>query len=113
MLPIRPPAPLAPYDPGPMPPRTPALALLGIGAVALGVALLEALPVLGLSRYLAAGGAVCGLVAVALGLGALARIARQPKRYEGRPMALAALVLGLLEVLFFGGFLALQVFGYF
>ena len=106
-------APLPVYDPGPMPPRTPLLALLGIGAVALGLALLEILPVFGLSRYLAAGGAVCGLVAAALGLLALARIARLPTRYEGRPMATAALVLGLLEALCYGGVIALHIIGYF
>ena len=111
--PVAPMAPLPPYDPGPMPPRTPVLALLGIGMVALGLALLEAFPVMGLSRYLAEGGAVCGLVAAAFALLALARIARFPARYDGRPMALAALVLGLLEALLYGGFVALQVVGYF
>lgn len=108
MLPIKPVEPVPPYDPGPMPPRTPLLALLGFGAVALGVSLLQVFPVLLLSHYVALGGALCGLVAAALGALALARIARNPKRYEGRPMAIAAIILGLLEALGYAVFAALQ-----
>ena len=99
MLPIRPVEPVPPYEPGPMPPRTPVQALLGFGAVALGVGLLQVFPLLLLSKY------------VALGALALSRIARFPKRYEGRPMALAAVILGLLEALAYGVFAAAQAAG--
>lgn len=94
-----------------MPPRTPVQALLGFGAVALGVGLLQVFPLLLLSKYVALGGAMCGLVAAALGALALSRIARFPKRYEGRPMALAAVILGLLEALAYGVFAAAQAAG--
>lgn len=97
MQPIRPVAPMPPYDPGPMPPRTTAFALVGIGAVALGLGLIEVLPLLLLARFLAFAGIACGIAAVVLGALALGRIASQPKRYEGRPMALAAIILGTLE----------------
>ena len=104
MPPIRPVEPVPPYDPGPMPPRTSPFALLGIGAVAFGLSTIVVLPALLLVRYLALVGIVCGLAAVALGLLALGQIARFPKRIEGRPMALAAVSLGLLEAL---GYVAL------
>jgi hypothetical protein len=107
MQPVRPVQPVPPYDPGPMPPRTPAAALLGFGAVALGLALLQVFPLLLLARYTALGGVVCGLVGAALGATALLRIARLPKRFQGRPMAIAALVLGLLEALGYTTFIAL------
>lgn len=107
MQPIRPVAPVPPYDPGPMPPRTPVVALVGIGAVALGLALLEILPLLLLARFLAIGGMLCGLAAMVLGTVALSRIASQPKRYEGKPMAVAAIILGLLEALGYAAFYVL------
>jgi hypothetical protein len=99
MQPIRPVQPVPPYDPGPMPPRTPVAALFGFGAVALGLAMLQIFPLLLLSRYTALGGVCCGLLGAALGGTALAQIASNPKRYQGRPMAIAALTLGLLEAL--------------
>lgn len=99
MQPIRPVQPVPPYDRGPMPPHTSPYALFGIGAVALGVTLLQVLPLLLLTRYLALAGVACGLAGVALGSVALGHITRNPKRIEGRPMAIAAIVLGLLEVL--------------
>lgn len=104
MQPIRPVAPVPPYDPGPMPPRTTAFALFALGAVALGVGLIEIFPLLLLARFLAFGGIVCGLVAVVLGVVALQRIASQPKRYEGKPMAVAAIIVGLLEALGYTAF---------
>lgn len=107
MQPIRPVQPVPPYDPGPMPPRTPVAALLGFGAVALGLSLLQIFPLLLLARFTALGGVVCGLIGAALGLVALAQIARLPKRYQGRPMAIAATVLGLLEALGYGLFFVL------
>jgi hypothetical protein len=82
-----------------MPPRTPVLALLGFGAVALGLSFLQLFPVLLLARYTALGGAACGLLGAGLGAIALLQIAHMPKRYQGRPMAITALVLGLLEAL--------------
>lgn len=103
MQPIRPAEPVAPYNPGPMPPHTSVYALFGIGAVALGVTLIQLFPLLSLTRYLALGGAACGSVGAALGVLALGHIARNPKRIEGRPMALAAVVLGVFETL---GYLA-------
>jgi hypothetical protein len=90
-----------------MPPRTPRAALVGFGAVALGVSLIQVFPLLLLSRYIALGGIACGLVAAGLGLIALGQVVRQPKRYEGRPMALAAIVLGLLEALGYAIFFVL------
>jgi hypothetical protein len=96
MQPIRPVAPVPPYDPGPMPPRTTGFALFGIGAVALGLGLIQFsvfLPVV------AAIGFLCGVAAAVLGLIALLQIARDPKRLEGRRMAVAAIVLGALETL--------------
>jgi hypothetical protein len=107
MQPIRPVAPVPPYDPGPMPPRTTPFALFGIGAAALGVSLAELLPVLALGRFLALGGVVCGLAGALLGLAGLAQIARQPRRFEGRPMSIAAVVLGLLEALAYGAYFLL------
>lgn len=104
MQPIRPVAPVPPYDPGPMPPRTTAFALVAIGAVALGVALTEIFPLLLLARFLAFGGMLCGLAAMVLGGIALQRIASQPKRYEGKPMAVAAIIVGLLETLGYAAF---------
>lgn len=114
MQPIRPVQPVPPYPRGPMPPRTPLLALLGFGSVALGAALPQVLPLLALvalTRYGLALGIVCGLVAAGLGIAALVTIARQPTRYEGRPMAIAALVLGLLEATAYGAFGALEATG--
>jgi hypothetical protein len=108
MQPIRPVAPVPPYDPGPMPPRTTAFALVAIAAAALGVALIEIFPLLLLARFLAFGGMLCGLVALLLGTIALGRIARQPKRYEGKPMAVAAIIVGLLEVV---GYIAFYLLG--
>jgi hypothetical protein len=102
--PIRPVEPVPPYERGPMPPRTSPFALFGIGAVALGITLAQVLPLLLLSRYLVLIGVACGLLGAALGLAALGQIARFPKRIEGRPMAIAAVVLGLLEAL---GYLAI------
>jgi hypothetical protein len=99
MQPVRPVQFMPPYEPGPLPPRTPVAALLGFGAVALGLVFLEILPVLLLTRYLALGGVCCGLLGAVLGATALAQIGRMPKRYQGRPMATAALALGLLEAL--------------
>jgi hypothetical protein len=87
-----------------MPPRTSPFALLGIGAAALGVSTVAVLPALLLSRYLALVGLVCGALAIVLGLLALLQIARFPKRIEGRPMAIAAVIFGALEAL---GYLAL------
>lgn len=99
MQPIRPVQPVSPYDPGPMPPRTPATALFGFAAVALGLSLLEIFPLLLLSRFTALAGAACGLIGAALGATALSQVARLPKRYQGRPMAIAAIVLGMLEAI--------------
>jgi hypothetical protein len=107
MQPIRPVQPVPPYDPGPMPPRTPVAALLGFAAVALGLSLLQIFPLLLLARFTVLGGAICGLVGAVLGSTALAQITRLPKRYQGRPMALAAIVLGLLEALGYAIFFAL------
>ncbi len=108
MPPIRPVEPVPPYDRGPMPPRTSPFSLFGIGAVALGIMLAQVLPLLLLSRYLVLVGVACGLLGSALGLAALGQIARFPKRIEGRPMAIAAIVLGVLEAL---GYLALFLLG--
>jgi hypothetical protein len=111
MLPIKPVEPVPPYEAGPMPPRTPALALFGFGAVAAGIGQLEVLPVLALGWLIAPVGIVCGLVAIALGALALGKIARLPARYEGRPMAIAALALGVLEALVYAGVLAFEAAG--
>ncbi|HEX9412499.1 MAG TPA: DUF4190 domain-containing protein [Ktedonobacterales bacterium] len=96
MQPIRPVAPVPPYDPGPMPPRTTGFALFGIGAVALGLGLIQLSVLL---PFVTAIGFLCGVAAVVLGLIALLQIARDPKRLEGRRMAVAAIVLGTLEAL--------------
>ncbi len=109
MYPIRPVAPVPPYDRGPMPPHTSPFALFGIGAVALGLALLQILPLLLLARFLAVVGLACGLAAAGLGLLALGHIARFPKRIEGRPMALAAVILGSIEALGYAALLLLHV----
>jgi hypothetical protein len=91
-----------------MPPRTPSFALFGIGAVALGVALLQVLAVLQ-ARYVTLAGVVCGVAGAALGLLALGRIAANPRRYAGRPMAIAAVALGLLEAVAYGAYFAVVV----
>src|SRR5260370_28069865 len=91
MQPIRPVAPVPPYDPGPMPPRTTGFALFGIGAVALGLGLIQLSVLL---PFVSAIGFLCGVAAVVLGLIALLQIARHPKRLEGRRMSVAAIVLG-------------------
>ena len=109
MQPIKPVEPVPPYDAGPMPPRTPVQALFGIGAVALGISLLEVFPLLLLTRYTALVGIACGLAAILLGILALGKIARLPARYEGRPMAIAAIVLGVLEALGYAVFMLVQM----
>lgn len=108
MYPIRPPEPVPPYERGPMPPHTSPFALIGAGVDAVALSLIQVLPWLGLGHYLALGGAAFGLVGVILGLVALGHIARQPKRVEGRPMAIAAIVVGGLELV---GYLAFFVLG--
>jgi hypothetical protein len=101
-------APAPPHDPGPMPPRTPLAALLGFGAVALGATTLELfVPLSALRHYVALAGAACGLLAALLGAVALGQIARRPERFEGRPMAIAALILGAAEALGFAIFFLL------
>jgi hypothetical protein len=87
-----------------MAPRTSPYALVGIGAVALGVGGAQLFAVLLLTRYLALVGVACGAVGAVLGLLGLGQIARNPKRFEGRPMAIAAVILGTLEVLGYGAF---------
>jgi hypothetical protein len=109
MYPIRPVEPVPPYDRGPMPPHTSPFALFGIGAVAVGLAMLQVLPLLLLARFLAVAGVACGVAAVALGLLALGHITRFPKRIEGRPIALAAVILGSLEALGYSALLVLHV----
>jgi hypothetical protein len=81
-----------------MPPHTSPFALIGAGADVVGLGLIQVLPLLGLAHYLALGGAACGVLGAVMGLVALAHIARNPKRIEGRPMAIASVVVGGLEV---------------
>lgn len=108
MYPLRPPEPVPPYDRGPMPPHTSPFALIGIGADVIALGLIQVMALLGLAHYLALGGAACGLVGVIMGWVALRHIARMPKRIEGRPMAVAAIVVGALEVV---GYLVLFAVG--
>ena len=107
MQPRQPVQRIPPHDRGPMPPRTPLAALLGFGAVALGLALLQIFPLLLLTRYIALGGALCALLGAALGATALIQISRLPKRYQGRPMAVVAVSLGLLEAIGYAVYFAL------
>jgi hypothetical protein len=85
-----------------MAPRTTGFALAGIGAVALGLSLLE----LGtLLPPVTIGGLLCGAAAVVLGGVGWLRILGDPKHLEGRRMATAAIVLGVAEALVYAVFL--------
>jgi hypothetical protein len=97
------PPPYQPPPPGPMPPRTATLALVAAGVALVGLSSLQFAFVL--FRPLAAAGVVTGIVAIALGVLALSRIAGSAGRLEGRPMAIGAIVIGALEAIACAGVL--------
>lgn len=90
--------------PGPMAPRTATLALVAMGVALVGVGLLQFAFVA--LHALAALGIICGIVGTLLGVLALGRIARSAGRLEGRPMAIAAIVVGALVAIAHAGLLA-------